>query len=110
MRRSVRFSLLFLVILTLAFTAAYAQTPGDEAAARAAIAGGRPDMGDRGVVDAQHVPVFSIGPVTMDAEPGKFVGENNSPSFNGQAKPSAAALAGNDDKFDIDDPRPNVST
>ena len=110
MRPSVRFSLLFPVILTLAFTAAYAQTPGDEAAARAAIAGGRPDMGDRGVVDAQHVPVFSIGSVLLDADTGKVVGGNNFASFNGNAKASAAALAGNDDKFDIDDPRPNVST
>src|ERR1041385_53945 len=110
MRPSVRFSLLFLVILTLTFTAAYAQTPGDEVAARAAISGGRPDMGDRGVVDAQHVPVFSIGSVTLDADTGKVVGGNNFASFNGKAKPSAAALAGNDDKFDIDDPRPNVST
>jgi hypothetical protein len=110
MRPSVRFSLLFLVILTLGFTAAYAQQPGDEAAARAAIAGGRADMGDRGVVDAQRVPVFSIGSVTIDADTGKVVGGSNFASFNGKAKPSAAALAGNDDKFDIDDPRPNVST
>jgi hypothetical protein len=102
--------LLSLVILTLTFTAAYAQTPADEAAARAAIAGGRADMGDRGVVDAQHVPVFSIGSVLLDADTGKVVGGSNFASFNGNAKPSAAALAGNDDKFDIDDPRPNVST
>ena len=101
MRPSVRFSLLFLVIL-LAFTAAYAQTPGDEAAARAAIAGGRADMGDRGVVDAQHVAVASIGSLVLDADTGKVVGGNNFASFNGNAKPSAAALAGNDDKFDID--------
>jgi hypothetical protein len=110
MRPSVRFSLLFLVILTLGFTAAYAQQPGDEAAARAAIAGGRADMGDRGVVDAQHVSIFSIGSVTLDADTGKVVGGNNFANFNGKVKASAAALAGNDDKFDIDDPRPNVST
>src|SRR5215831_814047 len=110
MRPSARFSLLFLVILTLAFTAAYAQTPGDETTARAAIAGGRPDMGDRSVVDAQHVPVFSIGSVVLDADTGKVVGGSNFAKFNGNVNASAAALAGNDDKFDIDDPRPNVST
>jgi hypothetical protein len=111
MRPSVRFSLLFLaLIFTLAFTAAYAQQPGDEAAARAAIAGGRPDMGDRGVVDAQHVSIFSIGSVLIDADTGKVVGGSNFASFNGKAKASAAALAGNDDRFDIDDRRPNVST
>jgi hypothetical protein len=99
------------VALIFAFTlSAYAQQAGDEAIARAAIAGGRPDMGDRGVVDAQHVSIFSIGSVTIDADTGKVVGGNNFASFNGKAKPSAAALAGNDDKFDIDDPRPNVST
>jgi hypothetical protein len=109
MRPSLRFPLVC-VILVFAFTAALAQQPGDEATARAAIAGGRPDMGDRGVVDAQHVSVFSIGSVVLDADTGKVVGGSNFASFNGKAKPSAAALAGNDDKFDIDDPRPNLST
>jgi hypothetical protein len=109
MRPSLRFPLVC-VILVFAFTAALAQQPGDEATARAAIAGGRPDMGDRGVVDAQHVSVFSIGSVVLDADTGKVVGGSNFASFNGKAKPSAAALAGNDDKSDIDDPRPNLST
>jgi len=109
MRPSLRFTFLC-VVLIFAFTAAFAQQAGDDAIARAAIAGGQPDMGERSVVDAQHVPVFSIGSVTIDADTGKVVGGNNFASFNGQAKPSAAALAGNDDKFDIDDPRPNVST
>ena len=111
MRPSARFSLLFLaLILTLAFTAAYAQQPGDDAVARAAIAGGRPDMGDRGAVDAQHVSVFSIGSVLIDADSGKVVGGNNFAGFNPNVNASAAALPGNDDRFDIDDPRPNVST
>jgi hypothetical protein len=109
MKPSLRFTLLC-VILVFAFTAALAQQAGDDAIARAAIAGGRPDMGDRGVVDAQHVSVFSIGSVLLDADTGKVVGGSNFASFNGKAQPSAAALAGNDDKFDIDDPRPNVST
>jgi len=109
MRPSLRFTFLC-VVLIFAFTAAFAQQAGDDAIARAAIAGGQPDMGERSVVDAQHVPVFSIGSVTIDADTGKVVGGNNFASFNGKAKPSAAALAGNDDKFDIDDPRPNVST
>jgi hypothetical protein len=110
MRPSLRFTLLC-VILVFAFTVgAYAQQAGDDAIARAAIAGGRPDMGERGVVDAQHVSVFSIGSVVLDADTGKVVGGSNFATFNGKAKPSAAALAGNDDKFDIDDPRPNVST
>jgi hypothetical protein len=98
------------VVLIFAFTAAFAQQAGDDAIARAAIAGGRPDMGERGVVDAQHVSVFSIGSVLLDADTGKVVGGNNFASFNSNAKVSAAALVGDDDKFDIDDPRPNVST
>jgi len=98
------------VVLIFAFTAAFAQQAGDDAIARAAIAGGRPDMGDRNVVDAQHVAVASIGSIVLDADTGKVVGGNNFAKFNGNAKASAAALAGNDDKFDIDDPRPNVST
>ncbi|MGC2744839.1 MAG: hypothetical protein WA672_16810, partial [Candidatus Angelobacter sp.] len=110
MRPSVRFSLLFLaLILTFAFTAAFAQQAGDDAAARAAIAGGRPDMGGRGVVDAQHVAIFSIGSVVIDADSGKVVGGNNFAAFNRNAAASAAALAGNDDNLDIGDRRPNVS-
>ena len=64
MRPSLRFTFLC-VVLIFAFTAAFAQQAGDDAIARAAIAAGRPDMGDRGVVDAQHVAVFSIGTVTL---------------------------------------------
>jgi hypothetical protein len=109
MRPSLRFTFAC-VVLIFAFTAAFAQQAGDDAIARAAIAGGRPDMGERGVVDAQHVSVFSIGSVLLDADTGKVVGGNNFASFNSNAKVSAAALAGDDDKFDIDDPRPNVST
>ena len=110
MRPSLRFTLLFVVfIFMLAFTAAgYAQA-GDDAIARSAIANGRPDMGDRGVVDAQHVAVFSIGSVLLDADTGKVVGGSNFASFNSNVKASAAALPGNDDRFDIDDPMPNVS-
>ncbi|HEY1528278.1 MAG TPA: hypothetical protein VGH51_18780 [Candidatus Angelobacter sp.] len=109
MRPSLRFTFVC-VVLIFAFTAAFAQQAGDDAIARAAIAGGRPDMGERGVVDAQHVSVFSIGSVLLDADTGKVVGGNNFASFNSNAKVSAAALVGDDDKFDIDDPRPNVST
>jgi hypothetical protein len=110
MRPSLRFTLLFVVFLfMLAFTAAgYAQA-GDDAIARSAIANGRPDMGDRGVVDAQHVAVFSIGSVLLDADTGKVVGGSNFAGFNPNVKASAAALPGNDDRFDIGDPRPNVS-
>ena len=110
MKPSLRFTLLC-VALIFAFTVGvYAQQADDDAIARAAIAGGRPDMGDRGVVDAQHVSVFSIGSVVLDADTGKVVGGSNFASFNGNVKASAAALPGNDDRFDIDDPRPNVST
>jgi len=111
MRPSARFTLLFVVLgLMFAFTAAgYAQQAGDEAVARAAIASGRPDMGSRGVVDAQHVSVFSIGSVLLDADTGKVVGGSNFAGFNPNVNASAAALPGNDDRFDIDDPRPNVS-
>jgi hypothetical protein len=102
---------LFVVFLfALTFTAgAYAQQAGDDAIARAAIASGRPDMGERGVVDAQHVSVFSIGSVVIDAASGKVVGGNNFASFNRNANASAAALAGNDDNLDTGDRRPNVS-
>jgi hypothetical protein len=110
MRPSLRFTLLFVVfIFVLAFNAAgYAQA-GDEAIAHAAIANGSPDMGSRGVVDAQHVAVFSIGSVLLDADTGKVVGGSNFAGFNPSVNASAAALPGNDDRFDIDDPRPNVS-
>jgi hypothetical protein len=110
MRPSLRFTLLFVVfIFMLAFTAAgYAQA-GDDAIARSAIANGSPDMGSRGVVDAQHVAVFSIGSVLLDADSGKVVGGSNFAGFNPNVNASAAALPGNDDRFDIDDPRPNVS-
>ena len=108
MRPSLRFTILC-VALIFAFTAAFAQQAGDDAVARAAIASGRPDMGDRGAVDAQHVSVVSIGTIVLDADTGKVVGGNNFAKFNPNVNASAAALAGNDDKFDIDDPRPNVS-
>ncbi|HWS18239.1 MAG TPA: hypothetical protein VN223_09495 [Candidatus Elarobacter sp.] len=109
MKPSLRFTLLC-VILVFAFTAgALAQQAGDDAIARAAIAAGRADMGDRGVVDAQHVAVFSIGSVLLDADTGKVVGGSNFASFNPNVKASAAALPGNDDRFDIDDRQPNVS-
>ncbi|HEY1938662.1 MAG TPA: hypothetical protein VGJ33_12065 [Candidatus Angelobacter sp.] len=110
MRPSLRFSSFLVFIFALTFTAgAFAQQAGDDAIARAAIASGRPDMGDRGVVDAQHVAVFSIGSVVIDADSGKVVGGNNFASFNRNAKASAAALAGNDDNLDTGDRRPNVS-
>jgi hypothetical protein len=110
MRPSLRFTFLSVVVISmLAFTAAgYAQA-GDEAIARSAIANGIPDMGSRGVVDAQHVAVFSIGSVLLDADTGKVVGGSNFAGFNPNVKASAAALPGNDDRFDIDDPLPNVS-
>ncbi|HET9184456.1 MAG TPA: hypothetical protein VFP59_20225 [Candidatus Angelobacter sp.] len=86
-------------------TAGFGQTPADAATARAAIANGQPDMGDRGPVDAQHVAVFSIGSVVLDADTGKVVGGSDFASF----KP--AARSGNDDDLKIDgDVRPNVST
>jgi len=66
-------------------------------------------MGSRGVVDAQHVTVFSIGSVLLDADTGKVVGGSNFAGFNSKVNASAAALPGSDDRFDIDDPRPNVS-
>jgi hypothetical protein len=111
MKPSLRIILpLLAFIFVLAFTAgAYAQQPGDEATARAAIAGGRPDMGDRAPVDAQHVAVFSIGSVLIDGDTGQVVGGNNFANFNANVNASAASLAGNDDRFDIDCRRPNVS-
>jgi hypothetical protein len=110
MRPSLRFTFLSVVVISmLAFTTAgYAQA-GDDAIARSAIANGSPDMGSRGVVDAQHVSVFSIGSVLLDADTGKVVGGSNFAGFNPNVKASAAALPGSDDRFDIDDPRPNVS-
>src|SRR5215469_2082756 len=108
--RPSRFTLLFLSLLFLFAACSFAQTAGDDAVAHDAIASGRPDMGDRGVVDVQHVPVFSIGSVVIDADTGKVVGGSNFASFNANAKASAAVLAaGSDDRFDIDDARPNVS-
>lgn len=97
--------LLFAFVAVCGFaTIGFGQTPADAAAARAAIASGQPDMGDRGPVDAQHVAVFSIGSVTLDADTGKVVGGSSFASF----KP--AARSGDDDNLVEGDVRPNVST
>jgi len=111
--RPSRFTLLcFLVFAVVCGLTAsgFGQQTGDDAIARAAIASGRADLGDRGPVDAQHVAVFSIGSVLLDADTGKVVGGSNFASFNRNANASAAALAGNDDDFDIEDRRPNKPT
>lgn len=110
MRPSLRFTLLaILLVFMLAFTAAGFGQSGDDAIARAAIASGQPDAGARAAVDAQHVAVFSIGSVLIDADTGQVVGGNNFANFNANVNASAALQAGNDDRFDIDCRRPNVS-
>jgi hypothetical protein len=102
--RPSRFTVLSLSLLFVFVACGFAQQAGDEAIARAAIASGRPDMGDRGVVDAQHVAVFSIGSVVLDADTGKVVGGSNFASFN------PASRSGSDDELNINgDLRPNVS-
>jgi hypothetical protein len=101
--------MLSLSLLFVFAVSGFAQTASDDAIAHAAIASGRPDMGDRGPVDAQHVGIASIGSVVLDADTGQVVGGSNFASFNPNVKASAAAQAGNDDDFDIGDRRPNVS-
>lgn len=98
---------LFVVVFALFTVTAFSQTPGDDATARAAIANGHADLGDRNPVDATHVPVFSIGSVVLDADSGKVVsGGSNFAGFN----PSKGSSAGYADGFGDGDRRPDVST
>jgi hypothetical protein len=63
-------------------------------------------MGDHAPVDAQHVPVFSIGSVVLDADTGKVVGGSNFAGFT----PSKGSQWSNDDNSNDGDRRRNVST
>jgi hypothetical protein len=97
----------FLVVVVCGLTlTGFSQQPGDQAIARAAIANGQRDMGDRGPVDATHVPVFSIGSVVLDADSGKVVGGGNFASLNSNRGSQSA----NDDDSNDGDRRRNVST
>jgi hypothetical protein len=107
-----RLTILLFTLLCLCAVASFAQTPADAAAARAAIANGSPDMGDRGPVDGQHVSVFSIGSVVIDGDTGKVIGGNNFANFNANANANASATSqnGNDDFFNIGCLRSSHST
>ena len=109
MRITPRFTILlmFALCITLGLTVlAFGQQPGDQAVARAAIANGHPDMGDRGPVDATHVPVFSIGSVVLDADSGKVVGGSSFAGLN----PSKGSQSAEDDGSGDGDRRRNVAT
>jgi hypothetical protein len=108
MRITPRFAILLMFALctTLGLTVfAFGQQPGDDATARAAIASGQRDMGDRRPVDATHVPVFSIGSVVLDADSGKVVSGGS--GFAGLNSNKGSQSANSDDGDG--DRRPNVS-
>jgi hypothetical protein len=108
MRITPRFTILVVVsalCLTLTVTG-FSQQSGDEAAARAAIANGHADLGDRGPVDATHVPVFSIGSVVLDADTGKVVDGSNFAGLNAN-RGSQSAI---DESSTDGNRRRNVST
>lgn len=110
MRPSPRVTPLFVVLLfILAFTAAgYAQA-GDDAIARAAISSGTPDMGGRTAVQAQTVQNGSLGQVVFDATTGAVISGGFNANLNSAARSSAPQVA-NDDRFNIEDRRPNKPT
>jgi hypothetical protein len=99
------FVLLFVFVLS---TSSFAQQGGDDAVARAAVAGGVPDMGSRQPVSAASVQTGSLSSVTFDVETGAVIGGFNA-GLNNNAGTSTSQTT-NDDHFGIDDPRPNKST
>jgi hypothetical protein len=95
------------VVLALA-TSVYAQTPADEAAARAAIAGGTADLGStRSAINGTAVQTGSLSSVVFDADTGAVIGGLGASLKSGANVPIGG---GNDDNFDVDDARPNKPT
>jgi len=109
--RPSRFTLLFLSLFVLAATSAFAQTSGDEAIARATVAGGQADM-DHNVtpvnVNSGQPGMLTIGSnVVLDADTGAVVsGLSGSAGLSSKSFP----LGGNDDHFAAPDKRPNLPT
>ena len=107
--RPSRFTLLFLSLFVLAATCAFAQTSGDEAIARSAVAGGQADM-DHNVtpvnVNSGQPGMLTIGSnVVLDADTGAVVsGLSGSAGLSNKSFP----LGGNDDHFAAPDKRPNL--
>ncbi len=108
MRPSLRFPLLFLVLIfTLAFAAgSYAQS-GDDAIARTAIANGQVDGGARAPVRVGSVQNGSPNQILFDAKTGAVVSGGFNVSVSSTA--SSTSQTTNDDHFDIDHRRANKS-
>lgn len=110
MRASLRFTLpSVLLVFMLAFTAAgYAQA-GDEAIARSAVGNGQADFGTHTPknINSAFPGMLTIGSnVVLDADTGAVVSGLSSSAPLGA---SVRIGGGNDDHFDVDDPRPNRS-
>lgn len=102
-------SRVMLCLLLFGFCALSFGQANDGPVVKAALAAAQPDMGSRNPVDATHVATISLNSVVLDADTGAVVGSTSFANFNPNVKASAAALAGNDDHFDIDHRQPNVS-
>jgi hypothetical protein len=109
MRPSPRFSLLFVVLITLAFTlTSYAQTAGDAAVARSAVASGQADFGAHPPIDVTSgfPGMMTIGSSVVLDENGAVVG---GPIGTAGLSASVPIGGGNDDHFPAPDRRPNHS-
>jgi len=102
MRIATRVTLCCLLLLSLS-------TIGLGQDVKAPLTGVIPDMGSRGPVDATRVATVSLSSVVFDADTGAVVGSTSSANFNPNVNASATAQSGNDDHFDIDHRRANVS-
>jgi len=111
MRPSPRFtSLLSALIFVFVLSAgSYAQTPGDAALAKAAIASGSPDAGALDPVRAASLQGGSLSSIVLDADTGAVVSGGFNLSMNANSN-SSTSQGGNDDRFDTDCRRPNQST
>jgi hypothetical protein len=94
----------------MAFTTAGFAQAGDDAIAKSAVANGQADFPARTPINVNSgfPGMLTIGSNVVLDENGAVVGgATGNAGLNGNAK--IAAAAGNDDHFDIDDPRPNKS-
>ncbi|HLW55211.1 MAG TPA: hypothetical protein VKW06_20445 [Candidatus Angelobacter sp.] len=103
-----RFATLLFLLLCFCAVVSFAQA-GDDAIARAAIAGGSPDAGARAPIVATSVKSGSPNTLVFDAQTGVVVSGGFNMSLSSKAGNSSPQV-GNDDGFDIGERRPNVPT
>jgi hypothetical protein len=109
MKPSRRSSLLVVVLVfMLTLTAACYAQAGDDAIARAAIANGGPDLGDRHPIPAASVQNGSTNQILFDADTGAVVSGGFNVSLNANAS-STTAQTLNDDRFNVECRRHNRS-